>query len=110
MALLFLFRLVVPHMNHGATDETSGKQNQCSVGINGQSLREFLELLTLRVLPAYADADLHQHALTAALSARMRRCTRDLSHTTSLQNNYTRRNRIVESIAVCRMQSGYGVS
>jgi len=71
VALLFFFCFVMPHMNHGAADKTSGKQNQSSVGVNGQSLREFLELLTLRVFPAHADADLHQHALAAALGARM---------------------------------------
>jgi hypothetical protein len=80
------------------------------MGVNGQSLREFLEVLTLSVLPAQTDADLHQHALAAALSARMRGSTRDLSHTTSLQNNYTRPNKIVERIPGRGIQSGYGVS
>jgi len=58
-------------MDHGAADKTSAKQNQRSVSINGQSLREFLEVLPLSVLPAYADAHLHQHALASALGARM---------------------------------------
>jgi hypothetical protein len=52
VALLFFFRLVMPHMNHRAADHPSGKQNQGSVGINSQSLREFLEVLTLSVLSA----------------------------------------------------------
>src|SRR5713226_502541 len=110
VAFLFFFGFVVPHMNHGAADDPRTKQYQRPVGVNGESLRGFLEVLTLSVLPAYADADLHQHALAAALSARIRGCIRDLSHTTSLQINYTGRDRIVESISRCGMQSGYGVS
>src|SRR5260370_15066475 len=94
-------------MNHGAADKTSGKQDQRSVGVNGQSLREFLELLALSVFPAYTDGHLHQYALAAALGARVKVSTRDLSHTTSLENNYTRRTKIVESIAAAVMQNGY---
>src|SRR5260370_40855353 len=99
-------------MNHGAADDPCTKQYQRAVGVNGQSLRGFLEILTLSVLPAQADADLHQHALAAALGARMRACgcTRELGHTTSLQNNYTVRNRIVENILAYGMQGGYVAS
>src|SRR5216683_5461420 len=106
VAFLFFFGFVVPHMNHGAADDPRSKQYQPPVGVNGESLCEFLEVLSLSVLPAQADADLHQHALAAALGARMRGygCTRDLSHTTSLQNNYTVWNRIVESIPGCGIQ------
>ena len=46
-------------MNRTAAGDASGKQNQGAVGVNGKSFGEFLEVLTLRVLPAYADADLH---------------------------------------------------
>src|SRR5260370_2193055 len=85
MALLFLFRFVVLHVNHGAAGEASREQDQGPVGIYGQSFREFLEIDTLSALPAYADGHLHQHALTAAPSSRTRGCIRDLSHATSLQ-------------------------
>jgi hypothetical protein len=44
------------------------------VGVNGESFGEFLEFVTLSVLPAQADGDLHQHALTAAPSAHMHGC------------------------------------
>jgi hypothetical protein len=59
MALLFLFRFVVPDVNRTAAGDASGKQNQAAVGVNGKSFGEFLEVLTLSVFPAYADADLH---------------------------------------------------
>src|SRR6266700_7054122 len=85
MALLFLFCFVVPHVNHGSAGEPSSEQDQGPVGIYGQSFREFLEVRSLSVLPAYADGHLHQHALTAAPSSRTRGCIRDLSHATSLQ-------------------------
>ncbi len=110
MALLFLFRLAVPHVNYASAGETSDKQDQGPVGVNGKSFGEFLEVLTLSVLAANADGDLHQHALTAAPSARMRECIRDLSHTTSLKFNYTRQDGIVEDIPGGGIQSGYRVS
>src|SRR5260370_15103791 len=65
-ALLFLFRLVVPHVHHASAGETSAKQNQGSVGIDRQSFGVFLEVLAGSVLSAYAHRNLHQHALTAA--------------------------------------------
>ncbi len=85
MALLFLFRFVVPHVHHGSARETSGKQDQRPVGIYGQSFGEFLEVLAGSILAAYTDRHLHQYALTAAPSSHMHGYIRDLSHTASLQ-------------------------
>lgn len=107
MALLLLLGFVVPHVNQAAADEASGKQNQGSVSVDGQSLREFLEVLTLNVCAAYADWNLHEHALTASPGAGVRRGIRDLSHTTSLQNNYTRRKEIVEGLSAREFQREY---
>ena len=59
VALLSLFRLVVPHVHYGSASETSGKQDQGPVGIYGQSFGEFLKVLTGSVLAADADGDLH---------------------------------------------------
>ena len=49
-----------------------------------ESFGEFLEILALSVLPAHADAYLHEHALTAAPGASVHRSMRDFSHVTSL--------------------------
>jgi len=68
------------------------------MGVDGESVGELLEVHSLRVLPAYANGDLHQDALTAAPSSCMRRCIRNLSHAMLLQINYTRKDRIVENI------------
>src|SRR5260370_11260415 len=57
-ALLFLFRLVVPHVHHASAGETSAKQNQGSVGIDRQSLRVLLKVLTISVHSAYAHRNL----------------------------------------------------
>ena len=59
MALLLLFRFVVPDVNRTAAGDASGKQNQGAVGVNGKSFGEFLEIITLSVFPVYADAHLH---------------------------------------------------
>jgi hypothetical protein len=77
------------------------------VGVNGQSLGEFLEVLILSILAANADANLHEYALTAPPGARVDRCIRYLSHATSLKINYTRQDGIVERIAGGCMQTGY---
>src|SRR5260370_4963905 len=50
MALLFLFRFVVLHVNHGAAGEASSEQDQRPVGIYVQSFREFLAIDTLTAL------------------------------------------------------------
>jgi hypothetical protein len=52
MALLLLFRFVVPHVDYRAAGDSSGKQNQGPMGIDGQSFGEFLEVPTLSVLSA----------------------------------------------------------
>jgi len=96
VALLFFFRFVVPYVHYATAGHARGKQNQSSVGVNGESLREFLEVLTLRIFPAHADANLHEHALTAASCSCVNRGMRDFGHATSLQINYTRQKRIVE--------------
>ena len=99
MALLLLFRFSVAHVNRAAAGDASGEQNERSMRVNRESFGEFLEVGSLSILPAYADRDLHQHPLAAAPRACVRGCVRNLSHTTSLQHNYTRCGRIVESIA-----------
>lgn len=109
MALLFLFRFVVPHVHNSPAGHTRCKQNQGSMGVNGERLCEFLKILTLSVFPAHADADLHQHALTAPPGSSMHRCIRDSSHNTSLKINYTRRGGIVEDVLTGGIQSEYRV-
>ena len=110
MALLLLFRFVVFHVNHGAADEARGKQHQGSVCIDRKGLRDFLKILALRVFPANAHADLHQHSLTAPLGARVGRHILDLSHAASPKLNYTRLARIVEDIPAVGIQRGNRVS
>ena len=104
MALLFFLRLVVPHEDHCTAGYTRCKKNQSSMGVNGESLGEFLEIVALSVLPAHADTNLHEDALTAAPSASVHRGMRDFSHATSLLINYTRRKEIVERIPRGRIQ------
>src|SRR4029077_3481638 len=87
-----------PHVNHCTAGKTSVKQDQGPVGVDGESFGELLEVHSLRVLPSYANGDLHQHALTAAPGACMRGRIRNLSHAIFLQINYTRKDRIVENI------------
>src|SRR5260370_981879 len=83
MALLFLFRLVVPHMDDAAAGDARLKQNQRPVRVNGESFREFLEVLALGVHSSKTQGDVHQHALAAASRPRIRICAWNLSHATS---------------------------
>jgi hypothetical protein len=83
MALLFLFRFIVAHVNRAPAGDTGGEQNKRAVRVNCKSLGEFLEVSALRVLAANADGDLHQHALTAPSGPFVRSWVWDFSHTTS---------------------------
>jgi hypothetical protein len=110
MALLFLFRFIVLHVNYSPAGEARGEQDQSPVGIDRQSFCEFLEVHSLTVLTSYADRDLHQHPLAAPPSSRMYGCIRDLSHATSPKLNYTWLLGIVEDIPAVGIQSGNRVS
>src|SRR5437016_14111236 len=54
LALLFLFRFVVLHVNHCPAGQAGVKQDQGAVGIYGQRLRVFVEFSSFSVLSTYA--------------------------------------------------------
>jgi hypothetical protein len=69
VALLFLLRPFVLHLNLASTGHTRAYQNESAVGVDGKSFRIFLKLFALRVFPANMDGHLHQYTLAAATHA-----------------------------------------
>jgi len=59
MAFLFFFRFIVAHVDRAAAGDASRKQNERAMRVNRKSFGEFLEVRTLSILTAYADANLH---------------------------------------------------
>src|SRR5215469_6458811 len=80
VAFLFFSSLVVLHVNHVATDYPRVEQYQRAMSVDRKGFRSFFEIISLRILAANTDANLHKHALAAA--ARSARYVRrwDLRH------------------------------
>src|SRR5215467_2688857 len=70
-ALLFLFRLVVPHVHHTAADNARVEEHERTVRVDRERFRYLLKILPLGILAANADAHLHEHALAAAAGSGM---------------------------------------
>lgn len=89
-ALLFLFGAPVLKVNGAAAGDARFEQNERAVGVDGKSVREFLERLALRIGAANANSHLHENALTAPPGAGMGRL-RHGDDATSVTPSYTGR-------------------